>query len=63
MSEEWPAGYEEHRREQIQRIARATTPTERAQWLEDLLFLLWRNGLIPSKLDGMKRKPGEAKDR
>jgi hypothetical protein len=44
-----PSGYDEHRLEQRRWIARETTPQQRVQWLEDTLFMLWRNGFLPSK--------------
>jgi hypothetical protein len=46
----WPSGYDGHRRDQRRRVARETTPQERLEWLEEMLFFLWENGLIPSKL-------------
>ncbi len=44
------SGYDEHRLEQRRQLARETTPQQRVQWLEDTLFMLWRNGLLPSKM-------------
>jgi hypothetical protein len=36
----WPAGWEDHRREQNLFIARNTTPEQRFRWLQDMLNLL-----------------------
>ena len=58
MSEvEWPDGYDGHRRDQRRRIARETTPQQRLEWLEDTLFFLWENGLLPSKLPDTHPRP------
>jgi hypothetical protein len=46
----WPSGYDGHRREQRRFIAENTTPQQRLEWLEETLFFLWENGLLPSKL-------------
>jgi hypothetical protein len=47
--QDWPQGYDGHRRDQRQRIARETTAEQRLQWLEDTLFFLWENGLLPDQ--------------
>lgn len=47
---DWPEGYDGHRRDQVRRIARETTASERVQWLEDTLSFLWRNGLLPAQI-------------
>lgn len=48
--ETWPSGYDGHRIDQIRRLARESTPTQRLQWLSETLRILYRNGLIPNKL-------------
>jgi hypothetical protein len=38
--EDWPVGWDAHRRDQIVFIARNTTPAQRFKWLMDMLELL-----------------------
>jgi hypothetical protein len=38
--EDWPVGWDAHRRDQIVFIARNTTPAQRFKWLMDMLDLL-----------------------
>jgi hypothetical protein len=39
-AEDWPVGWDAHRRDQIVFIARNTTPAQRFKWLMDMLELL-----------------------
>lgn len=48
-SDDWPQGYEGPGIDQARRIARDTTPAQRIDWLEDMLQMLWRSGLLPNK--------------
>jgi hypothetical protein len=59
--EERNAAFENHRRDQRRWIAEDSTPEQRLQWLEDMLQLLYRNGLLPNKMDKMGTwpEPGE----
>jgi hypothetical protein len=59
--QDWPQGYEGHRKAQILWIAENTTPGQRLAWVEEMLRLLYRNGLIPNKMDkcGTWPEPGE----
>ncbi|MEZ0327512.1 MAG: hypothetical protein ACAH95_16560 [Fimbriimonas sp.] len=50
-NDERSAAYDHHRREQRVILARNTTPEERVQWLEETLFFLWHNGLLPNRID------------
>lgn len=40
LSDNWPVGWDAHKRDQIVFIARNTTPAQRMKWLEDMLELL-----------------------
>ena len=54
--EEWPEGYDGHRRAQRKWIAQNTTPEQRMEWLEEMLFMLWENGDLSSKFDQLEPK-------
>jgi hypothetical protein len=58
-SDNWPVGWDAHKRDQIIFIARNTTPAQRMKWLEDMLELL--KPQLPALLEN--RKMLEAKRR
>jgi hypothetical protein len=41
--------FDKHRREQIVRIARTTTPAQRLAWLEEMIRLALRTGALPKR--------------
>ena len=47
---DWPSGYDGHWRDQMRRIARESTPTQRFHWLVETIEILGRNGLLRNKL-------------
>lgn len=44
--DEWGAGWEARRREQMV-IGLDATPAERLAWLEEMIALAWRTGALP----------------
>jgi hypothetical protein len=40
----WPRGFDEHREQQIIRIARESTPAQRLEWVEEMLELMALTG-------------------
>ena len=40
----WSRGFEEHREQQIIRMARESTPAQRLEWVEEMLELMSRTG-------------------
>jgi hypothetical protein len=48
-ADDWPAGWDEHRRRQLIRFACETTPAERLAWLEEMIVLAHRTGALPRR--------------
>ena len=48
--DEWGAGWEAHRREQMILALRAT-PAQRLAWLEEVIALAYRTGALPRRRD------------
>lgn len=48
---DWPAGWDAHRRAQLERWM-AATPTQRLAWLEEMIALAWKSGALPRREQG-----------
>ena len=42
--ETWPSGFDQHREQQIVRMARNSTPAQRLMWVEEMLELMAKTG-------------------
>ena len=47
--DDWPSGWEAHRRAQRIRMSEETTPAERLAWLEEMIALAYRTGALPRR--------------